>query len=85
MLGFSDGTKDGGYLKANWEIYKAKEVLTKLSEQNNITVVFFDGRVGRLQEVVEKPTISMLPKEKQLPIIKLNLQFRGRLLPAFLK
>lgn len=46
MLGFSDGTKDGGYLKANWEIYKAKEVLTQLSEQNGIKVVFFDGRGG---------------------------------------
>lgn len=46
MLGFSDGTKDGGYLKANWEIYKAKEVLTKLSENNGIKVVFFDGRGG---------------------------------------
>jgi phosphoenolpyruvate carboxylase len=46
MLGFSDGTKDGGYLKANWEIYKAKEVLTALSEQNGIKVVFFDGRGG---------------------------------------
>ena len=46
MLGFSDGTKDGGYLKANWEIYKAKEVLTSLSEQNGIKVVFFDGRGG---------------------------------------
>lgn len=46
MLGFSDGTKDGGYLKANWEIYKAKEVLTKLSQQNGIKVVFFDGRGG---------------------------------------
>ncbi|MDC8103315.1 phosphoenolpyruvate carboxylase [Chryseobacterium sp. B21-037] len=46
MLGFSDGTKDGGYLKANWEIYKAKEVLTKLSEQRGIKVVFFDGRGG---------------------------------------
>ncbi|KFE99707.1 phosphoenolpyruvate carboxylase [Chryseobacterium formosense] len=46
MLGFSDGTKDGGYLKANWEIYKAKEVLTKLSEENGIKVIFFDGRGG---------------------------------------
>ena len=24
MVGFSDGTKDGGYLMANWSIYKAK-------------------------------------------------------------
>lgn len=46
MLGFSDGTKDGGYLKANWEIYKAKELLTALSEKNGIKVIFFDGRGG---------------------------------------
>ena len=46
MLGFSDGTKDGGYLKANWEIYKTKERLTKISREFGIEVVFFDGRGG---------------------------------------
>ncbi|WP_430898166.1 MULTISPECIES: phosphoenolpyruvate carboxylase [unclassified Paraflavitalea] len=46
MLGFSDGTKDGGYLMANWSIYKAKEALTRLSKQYEIDVVFFDGRGG---------------------------------------
>lgn len=46
MLGFSDGTKDGGYLMANWSIYKAKEELTRISKENNIDVVFFDGRGG---------------------------------------
>ena len=46
MLGFSDGTKDGGYLKANWEIYATKERLTKISEKNEVKVIFFDGRGG---------------------------------------
>jgi phosphoenolpyruvate carboxylase len=46
MLGFSDGTKDGGYLKANWEIYATKERLTKISEENEVKVIFFDGRGG---------------------------------------
>jgi phosphoenolpyruvate carboxylase len=46
MLGFSDGTKDGGYLMANFSIYKAKEALTKISKEYNIDVVFFDGRGG---------------------------------------
>ncbi len=46
MLGFSDGTKDGGYLMANFGIYKAKEALTKISKEHNIDVVFFDGRGG---------------------------------------
>ena len=46
MLGFSDGTKDGGYLMANWSIYKAKERLTEVSRKNDITAIFFDGRGG---------------------------------------
>lgn len=46
MVGFSDGTKDGGYLMANWGIYRAKEELTKVSKENGIDVVFFDGRGG---------------------------------------
>ncbi len=46
MVGFSDGTKDGGYLMANWGIYKAKEQLTSISKQYGVDVVFFDGRGG---------------------------------------
>ncbi|HRP57814.1 phosphoenolpyruvate carboxylase, partial [Agriterribacter sp.] len=46
MLGFSDGTKDGGYLMANWSIYKAKEALTRISRAYDIDVIFFDGRGG---------------------------------------
>jgi len=46
MLGFSDGTKDGGYLMANWGIYKAKELLTEVSRKYDITAIFFDGRGG---------------------------------------
>ena len=46
MLGFSDGTKDGGYLMANWSIYKAKESITTISRKNGIKVIFFDGRGG---------------------------------------
>jgi phosphoenolpyruvate carboxylase len=46
MLGFSDGTKDGGYLMANWSIYKAKVDLTSISREYGVDVVFFDGRGG---------------------------------------
>jgi phosphoenolpyruvate carboxylase len=46
MLGFSDGTKDGGYLMANWSIYKAKEELTAMSRKYGIKALFFDGRGG---------------------------------------
>ena len=46
MLGFSDGTKDGGYLMGNWCIYKAKEALTAISAKYGIDIIFFDGRGG---------------------------------------
>ena len=46
MLGFSDGTKDGGYLQANWSIYTAKENLTAISRKYGIKAKFFDGRGG---------------------------------------
>lgn len=46
MLGFSDGTKDGGYFMANWSIYSAKAMLTHISKKYEVDVVFFDGRGG---------------------------------------
>ncbi|REJ79458.1 MAG: phosphoenolpyruvate carboxylase [Acidobacteria bacterium] len=46
MLGFSDGTKDGGYLMANYGIYRAKRELTEVSREFGVEAVFFDGRGG---------------------------------------
>jgi phosphoenolpyruvate carboxylase len=46
MLGFSDSTKDGGYLMANWSIYQAKINLTALARKYGIQLAFFDGRGG---------------------------------------
>ena len=46
MLGFSDGTKDGGYLKANWSIIKTKESLSGVCAKHNVKAIFFDGRGG---------------------------------------
>ena len=46
MLGFSDGTKDGGYLKANWSIFKTKETLSGVCRDHGLKAIFFDGRGG---------------------------------------
>jgi phosphoenolpyruvate carboxylase len=46
MLGFSDSTKDGGYLMANWSIYQAKVELTAMARKYGIALAFFDGRGG---------------------------------------
>lgn len=46
MLGYSDGTKDGGYLSANWSIYQTKIMLSEIAKEHKINVAFFDGRGG---------------------------------------
>jgi phosphoenolpyruvate carboxylase len=46
MLGYSDSNKDGGYLTANWELYKAELELVKVFEKHSIELRLFHGRGG---------------------------------------
>lgn len=46
MLGYSDSNKDGGFLTANWELYKAETELTKIFSKHNIKLRLFHGRGG---------------------------------------
>jgi len=48
MVGYSDGSKDGGNLTANWKIYKAQIDITQLAKEYGIRVEFFHGRGGSL-------------------------------------
>ncbi len=46
MLGFSDGTKDGGYITCNWSIFLCKQRLSELSKKYELDITYFDGRGG---------------------------------------
>jgi phosphoenolpyruvate carboxylase len=46
MLGYSDSNKDGGYLTANWELYKAEIDLVKIFDKHGIELRLFHGRGG---------------------------------------
>ncbi len=46
MLGYSDSSKDGGYLAANWELYSAQGELARVSREANVELRFFHGRGG---------------------------------------
>jgi len=48
MIGYSDSTKDGGYLAANWSLYKAQGMLHRTARALGIKTVFFHGRGGSL-------------------------------------
>ena len=46
MVGYSDSAKDGGYLAANWEIYRAQEELVELADERGVELTIFHGRGG---------------------------------------
>lgn len=48
QLGYSDSTKDGGYLTANWSLYQAQCTLATLARRYGIQVTFFHGRGGAI-------------------------------------
>ncbi|NBC10722.1 MAG: phosphoenolpyruvate carboxylase [Planctomycetes bacterium] len=48
MIGYSDSTKDGGYLTACWAQYRAQERMHAVAEDAGVTLTFFHGRGGSL-------------------------------------
>jgi phosphoenolpyruvate carboxylase len=46
MLGYSDSNKDGGYLAANWALYRAERALVEVFAGNGVRLQFFHGRGG---------------------------------------
>ncbi len=46
MLGYSDSNKDGGYLPANWELYRAQQAIVRLGEEYGVKIRFFHGKGG---------------------------------------
>lgn len=46
MLGYSDSNKDGGYLAANWALYRAELDLVRVARETGIRLRLFHGRGG---------------------------------------
>ncbi|MCA9396076.1 MAG: phosphoenolpyruvate carboxylase, partial [Candidatus Omnitrophica bacterium] len=48
MLGYSDSSKDGGYLTANWSLYRAQKEMAEVAKKHGIKVSFFHGKGGTI-------------------------------------
>jgi phosphoenolpyruvate carboxylase len=48
MVGYSDSTKDGGYLAATWALYRAERELADVAAEFGVRLVLFHGRGGAL-------------------------------------
>ncbi len=48
MLGYSDSSKDGGYLASNWELYTANRELNQVCDEHGVSLQLFHGRGGSI-------------------------------------
>lgn len=48
MIGYSDSTKDGGYVAAQWALFQAQIELQQIADEFGVTLTFFHGRGGAL-------------------------------------
>jgi phosphoenolpyruvate carboxylase len=48
MLGYSDSNKDGGFLTANWELYRAQGGLAQACREAGVELTLFHGRGGAI-------------------------------------
>ncbi len=46
MLGYSDSNKDGGYLTANWELFRAQRTIVEMARSHGFGIRFFHGKGG---------------------------------------
>ena len=48
MVGYSDSNKDGGYLAANWFLYRAQKEMSRVADECGMKLRFFHGKGGTI-------------------------------------
>jgi phosphoenolpyruvate carboxylase len=48
MLGYSDSSKESGFLAANWQLYRAQAALVRVAREHGVALTLFHGRGGAI-------------------------------------
>ena len=48
MIGYSDSSKDGGYIASNWHLYDSQRILTEKCVEKGVSLELFHGRGGSI-------------------------------------
>lgn len=68
MIGYSDSSKDGGYLASNWNLYNAQRILTERCVEEGVSLELFHGRggsIGRGGGPTNRAILSQPPESLQ--------------------
>lgn len=65
MLGYSDSSKDGGYLAANWALHDTQSRLGRLCERTGISLRLFHGRGGTVGRGGGRANAAILSQPRQ--------------------
>ena len=82
MLGYSDGSKDGGTLTANWKLYQAQIDINKLAGEYGVHIKFFHGRGGSLGRGGGPLNRSILSKPTQTVVSGIKITEQGEVLAS---
>jgi phosphoenolpyruvate carboxylase len=80
MLGYSDSNKNGGYLAANWELYKAQRALTSQAAASGVGLRFFHGKGGTIDRGGGPAHRAVLAAPDSVPGGRLRITEQGEVI-----
>ncbi|HMO13130.1 MAG TPA: phosphoenolpyruvate carboxylase [Pirellulaceae bacterium] len=82
MIGYSDSTKDGGYLAAAWAQYQGQVAVSAVGTKHGVRIIFFHGRGGALGRGGGPAARSVLSSPRGIINGAMRLTEQGEVLSA---